>query len=35
MTAVRLVLALALLNLFILAGDAFYNVFGGLASLLR
>jgi hypothetical protein len=35
MTAVRLVLALALLNLLILVGDALYNVFGGLAPLLR
>ena len=35
MTAVRLVLALALLNLLILAGDALYNVFGGFAPLLR
>jgi hypothetical protein len=35
MTAVRLVLALALLNLLILVGDAVYNVLGGLAPLLR
>jgi hypothetical protein len=33
--AVRLVLALALLNLVILFGDALYNVFGGFAPLLR
>jgi hypothetical protein len=35
MTAVRLVLALALLNLLILVGDALYNVFGGFSPLLR
>ena len=35
MTAVRLVLALALLNLLILVGDALYNVFAGFAPLLR
>jgi hypothetical protein len=35
MTAVRLMLVLALLNLLILAGDALYNVFGGLVPLLR
>jgi hypothetical protein len=33
--ALRLVLALALLNLAILFGDALYNVFGGLGPLLR
>ena len=35
MTGVRLLLALALLNLLILFGDALYNVFGGFAPLLR
>jgi hypothetical protein len=35
MTAVRLMLILALLNLLILFGDALYNVFGGFAPLLR
>ena len=35
MTAVRLMLVLALLNLLILFGDALYNVFGGFAPLLR
>jgi hypothetical protein len=35
MTAVRLLLALALLNLLLLAGDALYNVVGALAPLLR
>jgi hypothetical protein len=35
MIAVRLLLALALLNLLILFGDALYNVWGGLAPLLR
>jgi hypothetical protein len=35
MMAVRLVLALALLNLLILVSDTLYNVFGGLAPLLR
>ena len=35
MTAVRLLLALALLNLLILVGDALYNVLGGFAPLLR
>ncbi len=35
MMAVRLLLALALLNLVILFGDALYNVFGGFAPLLR
>jgi hypothetical protein len=35
MTAVRLILVLALLNLLILFGDALYNVFGGLGPLLR
>jgi hypothetical protein len=35
MMVVRLVLALALLNLLILVGDALYNTFGGFASLLR
>ncbi len=35
MTAVRLVLALALLNLLILLGDALYNVLGGFTPLLR
>ena len=35
MTAVRLLLALALLNLLILVSDALYNVFGGLVPLLR
>jgi len=33
--AVRLVLALALLNLLILVGDALYNVLGGFVPLLR
>jgi hypothetical protein len=33
-TAVRLVLTLAVLNLAFLAADALYNVFGGLLSLL-
>jgi len=33
--AVRLVLALALLNLLILLGDALYNVLGGFVPLLR
>lgn len=35
MTAVRLMLVLALLNLLILFGDALYNVLGGFAPLLR
>lgn len=35
MIAVRLVLALALLNLAILVGDALYNVLGGFGLLLR
>lgn len=35
MMAVRLLLALALLNLLILLGDGLYNVFGGLFPLLR
>jgi len=35
MMAVRLVLALALLNLLILVGDALYNVLGGFVPLLR
>jgi hypothetical protein len=35
MIAVRLLLALALLNLLILVGDALYNVLGGFAPLLR
>jgi hypothetical protein len=35
MTAVRILLALALLNLLILVGDALYNVLGGFAPLLR
>lgn len=35
MTAVRLILALALLNLLILFGDALYNVLGGFAPLFR
>ena len=35
MTAVRLILALAVLNLLILVGDALYNVFGGFAPLPR
>jgi hypothetical protein len=35
MIAVRLVLALAVLNLLILVGDALYNVLGGFAPLLR
>jgi hypothetical protein len=35
MTAVRLLLALALLNLLLLAGDALYNVVGALVPLLR
>jgi hypothetical protein len=35
MIAVRLVLALALLNLLILIGDALYNVLGGFGPLLR
>jgi hypothetical protein len=35
MMAVRLLLALALLNLVILIGDALYNVLGGFAPLLR
>jgi hypothetical protein len=35
MIGVRLLLVLALLNLLILVGDALYNVFGGLAPLLR
>ena len=35
MIGVRLLLALALLNLAILFGDALYNVFGGFAPLLR
>jgi len=35
MTAVRLVLVLAVLNLVLLAADALYNVFGGLLFLLR
>jgi hypothetical protein len=35
MMAVRLLLALALLNLAILVGDAVYNVLGGFAPLLR
>jgi hypothetical protein len=33
-TGVRVVLALTILNLAILAADAFYNVFGGLLALL-
>ena len=35
MIALRLVLALALLNLAILIGDALYNVLGGFVPLLR
>ena len=35
MIGVRLLLALALLNLVILFGDALYNVLGGFAPLLR
>jgi hypothetical protein len=35
MTAVRLVLVLAVLNLALLAADALYNVFGGLLGLLQ
>jgi hypothetical protein len=35
MIAVRLVLALALVNLLILLGDALYNVLGGFSPLLR
>jgi hypothetical protein len=35
MIAVRLLLALALLNLLLLVGDALYNVLGGFAPLLR
>jgi hypothetical protein len=35
MIGVRLLLALALLNLLILIGDALYNVLGGLGPLLR
>jgi hypothetical protein len=35
MIGVRLVLALALLNLLILIGDALYNVLGGFGPLLR
>jgi hypothetical protein len=35
MIAVRLLLALALLNLAILVGDALYNVLGGFGPLLR
>jgi hypothetical protein len=35
MIGVRLLLALALLNLLILVGDALYNVFGGFAPLFR
>jgi hypothetical protein len=35
MMAVRLVLALALLNLLILVGDALYNILGGFVPLLR
>jgi hypothetical protein len=35
MMAVRLLLLLAWLNLLILVSDALYNVFGGLAPLLR
>jgi hypothetical protein len=34
MMATRLMLALALLNLLILAADALYNVLGGFAALL-
>jgi hypothetical protein len=34
MIALRLLQALALLNLLILAGDALYNVLGGLLGLL-
>jgi hypothetical protein len=35
MTAVRVVLVLAVLNLAILLADALYNVFGGLLGFLR
>ena len=35
MIAVRLLLALAVANLLILAADALYNVFGGLLPLVR
>jgi hypothetical protein len=35
MIAVRLVLALALVNLLILLGDALYNVLGSFGPLLR
>jgi hypothetical protein len=35
MIGVRLLLALAILNLLILFGDALYNVFGGFGPLLR
>lgn len=35
MTAVRLILGLALLNLVILASDLLYNVLGGLLPLVR
>ena len=35
MIAVRVLLALALLNLAIIVGDALYNVLGGLVPLLR
>lgn len=35
MTAVRVMLALALLNLLVLLADGLYNVFGGLLPLLR
>jgi hypothetical protein len=35
MIAVRLILALALLNLLILVGDVLYNVIGGWVPLLR
>lgn len=35
MIAVRLILALALLNLVILASDLLYNVVGGLLPLVR
>jgi hypothetical protein len=35
MMAVRILYALALLNLLILLGDALYNVLGGLVPLMR
>jgi hypothetical protein len=35
MMAVRILYALALLNLLILLGDALYNVLGGLVPLVR